>query len=57
MRSIPYILPMTSKNNLNKTEGNLQRNKCNPLTELDLKVTLVVDYYTKNNGRGMHYAK
>lgn len=32
---------MTSKNNLNKIEGNLQRNKCNPLSEFDLKVILV----------------
>lgn len=31
---------MTSKNNLiNKIEGNLQQNKCNSLSEFDLKVT------------------
>lgn len=49
---------MTSKNNLNKTEGNFQRNKCNPLSELDLKVTLVVDCYPKKiTGGAMHYAE
>ena len=32
---------MTSKNNLNKIEGNLQRNKCNSWSEFDLKVTPV----------------
>lgn len=32
---------MTSKNNLNKIEGNFQRNKCNSLSEFALKVTPV----------------
>ena len=40
---------MTSKNNLNKIEGNLQRNKCNSLSESYPRCLIAI---RKNNGRG-----